>query len=136
MIPVPFGFALLFHFMGTGRQILLPDITLLFPPFDLQHFCLPWPCHSLGQEEQVTTLLGSQREDAGMPRVCGDTATAQLVCTGKEGRGCGSGAAIPSPCVCSCSRWAPWAAQHHCREVPTLHRAKLHLVIPLIMQNY
>lgn len=136
MIPVPSIFALLFHFIGTGRQIPLPDIILLLPPLDLQHCCLPWPCHSLGLEEQVPTLLGPQREGVVMPRASGDTATAQLVCTGKEGRGRGSGAATPSPGACSRSGWAPWAAQQLCREVPKLHRAKLHLVIPLILQNY
>lgn len=32
-------------------------------------------------------FAGPQREDVVMPRACGDTATGQLVCTGKEGRG-------------------------------------------------
>lgn len=63
----PSSFCFCFALPLYGNRQANPPPRYHFTLSDLQHFCLPWPCHSLRLEEQVPTLLGPQREDVGMP---------------------------------------------------------------------
>lgn len=75
--------------MGTDTQILLPDIILLFPPLELQHFCLPWPCQSLGLEEHAPLCWAPKEKMLGCPGPVGIQLQPSLSALGKKGEDMG-----------------------------------------------